>query len=132
MIEIKIQSEGFNRSYDITEQVKQTLFTLNKSDGIAKICVVGSTVGLTVMRYEPGVVKDLLDSLEIVAPTGKEYEHFHTTQDPNGFAHIRSSFLGTSVMVPYKERMFTFSNTHRIVLFDFDIQEATRTIYVDI
>ncbi|MGG3006576.1 YjbQ family protein [Geobacillus stearothermophilus] len=132
MIEIKIQSEGFNSSYDITELVEKALTKLEKPNGIAKICVVGSTVGLTVMRYEPGAINDLLDSLEMVAPRKKEYEHFRTTLDPNGFAHIRSSLLGTSVMVPYKEWLFTFPDTHRIVLFDFDLQASTRTIYVDV
>jgi secondary thiamine-phosphate synthase enzyme len=132
MVEIQIQSEGYNNSYDLTEQVKQALLKLEKKDGIAKVCVTGSTVGLSLMRYEPGAVNDLLASLEIVAPQEREYQHFHTTLDSNGFAHVRSAFLGTSVLIPYKDRMLAFSDNHRIVLFDFDLQSSTRTIYVDV
>ncbi|MED4292239.1 YjbQ family protein [Priestia megaterium] len=132
MIEIKVESEGFNRTYDVTEQINQALTRIKKRNGIAKICVAGSTVGLSVMRYEPGTAKDMLNSLEIVAPKDKEYEHLLTTSDNNGFAHVRSSFMGTSVLVPYKDNMVTLSNKHRIILFDFDLQTANRTIYVDV
>ncbi|MFP7175752.1 YjbQ family protein [Priestia filamentosa] len=131
MIEIKVQSKGFNNSYDITDQVKNVLPKLNKPSGLAKICVVGSTVGLTLMRYEPGTVKDLFNSLNMVAPMDKTYEHFHTTQDQNGFAHVWSSLLGTNVVIPYKDYTLTCSDTHRIILLDFDLRQANRTIYID-
>lgn len=131
MIEIKVESQGFDSSHDITERVREALPRLGKLAGVARVCVVGSTVGLTIMRYEPGAVKDLLDSLEAVAPRTKEYEHLRTTQDPNGFAHVRSSLLGTSVLVPYRGSTFAFSDLHRIVLFDFDLQAAVRTVFID-
>lgn len=67
MVEITIQSKGFNHSYDITEQVTDALSQLEPSSGLAKVCVTGSTVGLTVMRYELCTIHDLLQCLESIA-----------------------------------------------------------------
>ncbi|MER0469302.1 YjbQ family protein [Bacillus cabrialesii subsp. cabrialesii] len=131
MVEITIQSKGFNHSYDITEQVTDALSQLEPSSGLAKVCVTGSTVGLTVMRYEPGTVQDLLQCLESIASKNKQYEHFNTTGDSNGFSHVWSTIIGTSVMVPYKNHKLACSDSHRVVLFDFDLREAERKIYVD-
>ena len=66
-----------------------------------------------------------------IAPVQGEYEHFKTTQDANGSAHIKSSLLGSSVMFPYYNGKIAMSDKHRIVLIDFDFQEAVRTVWFE-
>ncbi|MGG4130581.1 YjbQ family protein [Paenibacillus illinoisensis] len=132
--EIKLASKGFDHAYDITEQIEGCLGEMERGSGIAHVCAVGSTIGLTVMRYEPGAVQDLLQMLNEIAPHEKkvEYHHFRTTGDMNGSSHIKSSILGTSLSLPVSNYKLAMSATHRVVLFDFDLQEATRTLFIDL
>ncbi|MBJ6363223.1 YjbQ family protein [Paenibacillus sp. GCM10012307] len=130
VVEIQIASEGFNAHYDITEQIASVLPKFETSEGIAKVLAVGSTVGLISMRYEEGAVEDLLAALERISPREHDYAHYRTSNDLNGFAHVWSSIMGSSVLVPYKNSRLAVSHTHRIVLFDFDLQPAPRTIFI--
>ncbi|MFI1366318.1 YjbQ family protein [Streptomyces griseochromogenes] len=135
MIELKVPSTGLNSHYDITDDVVRLLAEHHAGDGLAGVFAHGSTVGLTVMRYEPGAVQDLLTALDRMAPAtpaeGARYLHELTTGDPNGFSHLKSSLLGTSLLVPYADGALGMSATHRVVLFDFDLKPATRRVLID-
>jgi secondary thiamine-phosphate synthase enzyme len=128
--ELHIDSRGGDASYDITDQVTAVLSGLAPDSGVARVCAVGSTVGLTVMRYEPGAVQDLLRVLDTAAPRDRTWEHERTTGDPNGFAHVKCSLMGTGVLVPIRDRRLDMPALHRIVLFDFDLRPASRRVVV--
>lgn len=127
-----VESKGYDSYYDITDLLNDPIKEFGQAHGIVHVCVVGSTTGLTVMRYEKGTVTDLLTALEKIAPSTGEYEHVKTTNDPNGFAHVKSNLLGTSVSIPYIDGNLALPNSHRIVLFDFDLCESKRQVYVSL
>lgn len=135
MIELTVPSTGLNSHYDLTDRITEALKEARSGDGLAGVFAHGSTVGLTVMRYEQGAVQDLLRALERLAPEspadGSRYLHELTTGDPNGFSHLKSSLLGTSVLVPFRNGEAAMSPTHRVVLLDFDLKPATRRVFVD-
>lgn len=131
MIELTIDSRGLLDHHDLTDDIAGALREVGATTGLAGVFAVGSSVGLTVMRYEPGAVQDLLRALERAAPDDAAYLHTLTTGDPNGFAHVRSSLLGTSVLFPLRDGEVAMSATHRVVLFDFDLKPAPRTILID-
>nr|WP_203615098.1 YjbQ family protein [Streptomyces sp. SID13726] len=130
-----VESTGLNSHYDLTDRIAEALGEQDAGDGLAGVFAHGSTVGLTVMRYEPGAVQDLLRALERVAPEspadGGRYLHELTTADPNGFSHLKSSLLGTSLLVPFRDGRIGMSASHRVVLFDFDLKPATRRVFLD-
>ena len=128
----EVESAGGDASYDITDRVNASLAQLEASSGVARVCVVGSTVGLTVMRYEEGAVRDLLGVLDAMAPRGRTWDHERTTGDPNGFAHVKCSLMGTGVLLPVRDRKLDVSALHRIVLFDFDIHRSSRRVVIDL
>ncbi|MEV7004929.1 YjbQ family protein [Streptosporangium sp. NPDC051022] len=131
MIEISVASDGLNSSHDLTEEITQALRDGGAGDGLAGVFAHGSTLGLVIMRYEPGAMQDLLRALERAAPDDARYLHELTTGDPNGFSHVRSSLLGTSVLVPYRAGKLDMSAAHRIVLIDFDLKPANRRVLID-
>ncbi|WP_030942513.1 YjbQ family protein [Streptomyces sp. NRRL S-646] len=135
MIELTVESTGLNSHYDLTDRIAAALQEHGTGDGLAGVFAHGSTIGLTVMRYEPGAVQDLLRTLERIAPEspadGGRYLHELTTADPNGFSHLKSSLLGTSLLVPFRDGRLAMSPSHRVVLFDFDLKPATRRVFVD-
>lgn len=131
MIELEIPSGGLNATCDITGRLVLALRDSGAGDGLAGVFAHGSSLGLTIMRYEPGAVQDLLRALARIAPDDTRYLHELTTGDPNGFAHVRSSLLGTSLSVPFIGGELGMSPTHRVVLIDFDLRPATRRVLVD-
>ncbi|WP_250306261.1 YjbQ family protein [Streptomyces sp. A 4/2] len=135
MIELTVESTGLNSHYDLTDQIAAALQEHGAGEGLAGVFAHGSSIGLTVMRYEPGAVQDLLRTLERIAPEspadGGRYLHELTTADPNGFSHLKSSLLGTSLLVPFRDDLLAMSPSHRVVLFDFDLKPATRRVFID-
>ncbi|HEX4788691.1 MAG TPA: YjbQ family protein [Actinospica sp.] len=131
MFELEVPSIGLNSATDITDRLVEALRADGAGDGLAAVFAHGSSLGLTVMRYEPGALEDLLRALERIAPDDTRYLHELTTGDPNGFAHVRSSLLGTSLCVPFVDGRLGMSETHRVVLIDFDLKPSTRRVLVD-
>jgi len=131
VIELTVASSGLNSSYDLTDEIVNVLRQRGAGDGLVGVFAHGSTIGLVIMRYEPGAMQDLLRALERAAPDDASYLHGLTTGDPNGFSHVRSSLLGTSVLVPYAGGELAMSATHRVVLIDFDLKPATRRVLID-
>lgn len=130
MIELAFPSAGLDSSIDLTDSTRDALREAGVSAGFITVFARGSSVAVVVMRYEPGTIRDLRDALERVAPIGGTYIHELTTGDRNGFAHVRSEMLGTSVQVPWNGTDFPLSAEHRIVLLDFDLQPADRTVFI--
>ncbi|MBU5267112.1 YjbQ family protein [Virgibacillus proomii] len=130
MKSFEILSKGFNSDIDITEKI-QKLLENSTGSGILKVFSPGSTNALVLMRYESGVIEDFKNILESIASPYKKYKHEITTNDNNGAAHIYSMLLGNYVLLPYKDNELLISDKHRVVLFDFDLKAANRTVLVD-
>jgi secondary thiamine-phosphate synthase enzyme len=135
VITLTVSSTGLDSHHDLTDRLAGALRDARAGDGLAGVFAHGSTVGLTIMRYEPGAVQDLLRTLDRLAPENPDgrtrYLHELTTGDPNGFSHLKSSLLGTSVLVPFHDGEISMSPAHRVVLIDFDLTPAERRILVD-
>lgn len=131
MIDLEVSSTGLGFHVDLTDTLAEKLRGMGAKDGLVPVFAHGSTVGLTIMRYEPGAVADLLAALGHVAPDDRNYLHGLTTGDPNGFSHVRSSILGTSLVLPWRAGEMAMSAAHRVVLFDFDLVPSTRRVFVD-
>ncbi|RCK77444.1 MAG: hypothetical protein IGBAC_1753 [Ignavibacteriae bacterium] len=125
---ISIPTKGNNDIIDITDHILKVLRNSKIKDGILTIFVVGSTVGLTTIEYEPGLKKDFPEIMEKIAPRDRIYHHDNTWQDGNGYAHIRSSLIGTSLSVPVDDGRAEFGTWQQPVLIDFDNRPRERKI----
>ena len=65
-------------------------------------------------------------------PTGKEYHHDEIWHDGNGYAHIRSAIVGSSVNVALVGGLLNLGTWQQIVLLDFDNKPRSRSITVQI
>lgn len=131
MFEITVESPGLDAAVDVTDSIADKLRSRRVPPGMVHVFLRGSSVALVAMRFEPGTVRDLQQALETIAPIAKTYAHELTTSDRNGFAHVRSALLGTSLSLPWAGDRFDVSDKHRIVLFDFDLKPAVRTLVID-
>lgn len=127
-----IQTKGFTDIIDITEEVKLFIKKHNPEEAQVLVYVAGSTAAVTTIEYEPGLIKDLPEAFEIIAPKDKTYHHDETWQDGNGYAHIRASFIGCSKSFPIRNSELALGTWQQIVLIDFDNKPRTRSIFVQI
>lgn len=125
-----LSTKGFTDIIDITNNVSELVLKHQINNANALIYVIGSTASITTLEYEPGLLKDLPEALEKVAPVNKEYFHDQTWQDGNGHAHIRSALIGTSENIPVIDGSLFLGTWQQIVLIDFDNKPRTRTVLV--
>ena len=130
--EFEINTKGFTDIKNITDNVDGILKTSGIKEGIAVISVPGSTASITTIEYEPGLLKDLPEILEKVAPQSREYFHNETWHDGNGFSHIRASIMGPSLSISIHNGNLVLGTWQQIVLVDFDNRSRKRNVAVQI
>jgi secondary thiamine-phosphate synthase enzyme len=127
-----VSTRGHTDIIDISDRVREAVAKSGLKSGIATVFVSGSTAGITTTEYEPGLLKDLPEAFERVAPTGRTYHHDSTWGDGNGYAHVRASLLGASFTVPFQNGELLLGTWQQIVLVDFDNRPRTRTLIVQL
>jgi secondary thiamine-phosphate synthase enzyme len=129
---IRLKSRGRTDVIDVTRDVQASVAKSGLRSGIATVFVSGSTAGLTTIEFEPGLVKDIADALERVAPRDADYAHHERWGDDNGHSHIRASLIGPSLTVPFSDGRLALGTWQQIVLLDFDTRPRDRELTVQI
>lgn len=127
-----VNTEGNTDIIDITKLVQNCVYKHEIKNGLVCISIQGSTSAVTTIEYEDGLVKDLREALERIAPSGQEYHHDEIWHDGNGYAHIRSALVGSSVNVALIDGLLNLGTWQQIVLLDFDNKPRSRNITVQI
>jgi secondary thiamine-phosphate synthase enzyme len=94
--------------------------------------IAGSTAALTTIEYEQGVVEDLRQAIERLAPQGISYQHDRRWGDGNGYAHVRAALLGPSLTIPLQEGRLRLGTWQQVVLCDFDNRPRRREIILQL
>lgn len=127
-----LSTRGYTDIIDITSKVSDIVRLGGEKNAIVHIYSPGSTVSVTTLEYEPGLVKDFPEALENIAPINKVYEHDKQWHDGNGHAHIRAAMIGNSITIPLAAGQLELGNWQQIVLVDFDNKPRTRSVIVQI
>ena len=130
--EINIQTHGEVDLVDITANVQKVITKSKIKDGIVCVFVSGSTGTITTIEYEPGLVHDLPEALEKIAPKNIYYKHHETWHDDNGHSHVRASLMGPSVTLPIKNGKLVHGTWQQVVFVELDTRPRSRTIVVQI
>ena len=125
---IQVNSKGFNDIINLTDEA--VLFVRNNKfiEGQLLLFINGSTAAISAVEYEPGLLKDLPEMLEKIAPMGARYHHNDTWHDGNGYAHIRSTLIGPSLTVPVIDGRLVLGTWQQIILMDFDNSPRRREV----
>ena len=123
---------GEGEIVDVTEDVAQAVVESGLKNGVVTIFVPGSTGALTTIEYEPGLLKDLPNILERMAPKGLEYEHERRWHDGNGHSHVRASIIGPSLTVPFVNGRLTLGTWQQIVFLELDVHSRNRQLILQI
>jgi secondary thiamine-phosphate synthase enzyme len=129
---ISLSTNGECDIVDITPQVAEQLSQSEINNGTVTVFVAGSTAGVTTIEFEPGLVSDLQELWQRIAPKGITYNHDRRWGDGNGYAHVRASLLGASLVVPFSNKRLTLGTWQQIVLVDFDNRPRSREVVLQI
>ncbi len=129
---MNVETKSFNGMVDITDDVQKIVHDSGLKEGNALVFAVGSTVGITTIEYEPGLLKDYPDFMERIIPSSSKYNHDETWHDGNGYAHVRSSLQGTSFTVPFSNANLMLGTWQQIILVNFDNRARKRNIVVQL
>ncbi len=127
-----VHTKGNTDIIDITRYVQNAVYKHNLESAVVYVYAAGSTVGITNIEFEPGLLVDLPEALNRIAPENIEYHHDETWHDGNGYAHIRASIVGNNTMVPLIDGVLQLGQWQQIVLVDFDNKARSRNICVQI
>ncbi|HPR67591.1 MAG TPA: YjbQ family protein, partial [Methanothrix sp.] len=72
---IDFQTKGNAEMTDLTAKVAAAVERSELRAGVVVIFVSGATGAVTTIEYEPGLVEDMKDALERIAPQEIEYAH---------------------------------------------------------
>jgi len=125
---IELETGGNAEAVDITPHLRKRLAETGLTDGVATVFVPGSTGGLTTIEFEPGLVEDLKELWERIAPAGRPYHHDRAWGDGNGHSHIRASIVGPSLSIPFCAGEFTLGTWQQVVFLDFDNRARSRRL----
>jgi secondary thiamine-phosphate synthase enzyme len=117
---------------DITDEVQEALEKTSLKTGVVTVFVTGATAAVTTIEYEDGLVADLGDALQRIAPVEIDYAHNERWHDGNGHSHIRASLLGPSLSVPFCEGRLMLGTWQQIVFLELDNRPRKRKIVLQI
>lgn len=126
--EAKFQLEAAFGHADVTGTVAGWITEAGCGNGVVCLQVVGSTGGITTIEYESGALADLERAMESLAPVGGHYAHNERWHDGNGFSHLRSAIVGTSLVVPVRSGALALGTWQQIVLLNFDNRSRERLL----
>ena len=121
-----------NDIVDVSGEVDRIVKESGLREGLVCVHVSGSTGSLTTIEYEPGLLEDLPNALERLAPKDLVYQHHLRWQDGNGHSHVRASIMGPSITIPFRDRSPVLGTWQQIVFIEMDVKPRRRTIHVEL
>jgi secondary thiamine-phosphate synthase enzyme len=114
--------------HDVTPEVRRAVADSGIDRGQVLVFVPGSTGAVTTIEYESGVIQDLVQAVERLAPRDMAYAHDARWGDGNGYAHVRAALLGPSLTVPVEGGATVLGTWQQVVVLDFDNRPRDRRV----
>jgi secondary thiamine-phosphate synthase enzyme len=112
---------------NITSEVEDAVRKSEIKEGMVLVSAMHITAGVYVNDAEAGLIQDIDEWLEKLAPFNPNYRH-HRTGEDNGDAHLKSLIVHHEVIVPITNGKLDFGPWQQIYYAEFDGQRRKRVI----
>ena len=112
---------------NITCEVESALRESGIQEGMILVSAMHITAGIYVNDAEDGLIKDIDEWLDGLAPFGQDYRH-HRTGEDNGDAHLKSMLVHHQVIIPVTEGKLDFGPWQQVYYAEFDGRRRKRAI----
>ncbi len=117
-----------HREYiNITPDVERILAKSGIKEGMILVSAMHITAGVYINDAEDGLIHDIDEWLEKLAPFRKDYRH-HRTGETNGDSHLKSLLIHHEVIVPVTDGKLDFGPWQQVYYAEFDGQRKKRVI----
>lgn len=117
-----------HREYiNITAEVEGIVKKSGVNEGMVLVSAMHITAGVYVNDAEQGLIQDIDEWLEQLAPFKQAYRH-HRTGETNGDSHLKSLLIHHEVIVPITDGKLDFGPWQQIYYAEFDGQRRKRVI----
>ena len=111
----------------ITPQVDAAVRKSGVREGMVLVSAMHITAGVYVNDNELGLIEDIDEWLEQLAPFRDDYKH-HETGETNGDSHLKSMLVHHEVIVPITNGKLDLGPWQRVFYAEFDGQRPKRLI----
>ena len=112
---------------NITADVETAVREARIQEGMVLVSAMHITAGVYVNDNESGLIEDIDQWLEQLAPFREDYRH-HETGETNGDSHLKALLIHHEVIVPITAGKLDFGPWQRIFYAEFDGQRDKRVI----
>src|SRR5277367_1152830 len=117
-----------HREYiNITPQVEKALKKSGIQEGMILVSAMHITAGVYVNDAESGLIADIDEWLEKLAPYKEGYRH-HQTGETNGDSHLKSMLVHHEVVVPVTAGKLDLGPWQQVYYAEFDGQRKKRLL----
>jgi len=117
-----------HRDYiNITGDVEQALHKSGIKEGMVLVSAMHITAAIYVNDAESGLIQDIDEWLQKLAPQGPDYRH-HRTGESNGDAHLKSLLVHHEVILPVTNSQLDLGPWQQVYYAEFDGQRRKRII----
>jgi secondary thiamine-phosphate synthase enzyme len=111
----------------ITPQVEAAVKKSGVQDGLALVSAMHITAGIYVNDDESGLIEDIDQWLETLAPSRQDYRH-HQTGEDNGDSHLKAILVHHQVILPITAGRLDLGTWQRVFYAEFDGRRSKRVI----
>ena len=117
-----------HRDYiNITTDVDKSVLKSGVKEGMVLVSAMHITAGVYVNDAESGLIQDIDEWLEKLAPFDPDYRH-HRTGETNGDSHLKSLLVHHEVIVPITAGRLDLGPWQQIYYAEFDGQRPKRLV----
>jgi len=120
-------TKGHREYINITDQVEAAVKKSGVQEGMVLVSAMHITAGVYVNDAENGLIADIDEWLEKLAPFRADYKH-HQTGEDNGDSHLKSILVHHEVVVPITKGELDFGTWQQIYYAEFDGRRKKRVI----
>lgn len=121
------QTPSHREYINITERIQQIVTKSGIREGMVLVSAMHITAGVYVNDAEDGLIHDIDEWLEGLAPFKRDYRH-HRTGETNGDSHLKSLLVHHQVVVPVTGGKLDFGPWQQIYYAEFDGQRRKRVV----
>jgi len=124
---LTFQTKRHREFLNITPQVESALRKSAIREGMILVSAMHITAGVWVNDAEDGLLADIDEWLEELAPFRQDYRH-HQTGETNGDSHLKSLLVHHQVIIPITEGRLDFGPWQQVYYAEFDGQRKKRVV----
>lgn len=112
---------------NITDEVAQAVVDSGVKEGLVLVSAMHITAAVYVNDAEDGLIADIDEWLEHLAPARPDYRH-HQTGEDNGDAHLKNLLIHHQVLLPITNGRLDLGTWQQVYYAEFDGQRRKRLI----